>query len=372
MACLIVDAHAGLFRQFGNQIPQSEVRQWCIVTSCLAIGLWGLVAIVLLTSASRVLPLLMGAHLAKEMDEQVLGNVAQEIGIAAEETPSNVRWYILETSDHNAFACGQSVNKGSIVVTRGLLECLNRNELQAVVAHELAHLKNGDSQFIVSALAFAWMVIGVCLAACAVLVIAVALMVLGMLAVAKIAEGDNSGWGGIIAVFIGLALFITGLFYLAAYALMLVLLLGLVVVGVKAAASSISQTREYLADACSAQWTRNPLALASALAKISGGAHTINAKGSLVSPLWLDHPQAEKTDKIAMRLLSFLLHTHPQIERRIELLRDMAGSTAITEARWLAAIRPSTSQRIKEWALPATATILAMVIAVILICDLTQ
>jgi len=369
MGCLLVDVHASLFRQFDARIPQDEVRQWCMIVSGITVGLWGLVAIVLLTSSSRVLPLVIGAHVARETDKRVLENVLEEVKIASEEADANIRWHILETPIQNAFACGRSTKDGSIVVTRGLLNVLNRNELQTVIAHELAHLKNGDSQFIASALAFAWMVVGVCLAACAVLIMAVTLMVLGMVVISKIVQGGN-GIAALIVVLVCVGLFIAGLFYLAAYALMLAVLLGLVAFGVKAASSSISQSREYLADACAAQWTRNPLALASALAKISGHSKIADTKGTLVAPLWLDSPSAGKDDKITIRLLSFLLNTHPDVERRLQVLREMAGSTAVTDGRWLTRIQPTKLQRIKEWALPAVATIIAVAVAILLIRDL--
>lgn len=372
MGCLLVDVHANLFRIFDAKISQDTIRHWCLAASCVAVGLWGLVAVVLLTSGARVLPLLVGAHVARGIDKQVLENVVEEISIAAVEPTLNIRWHILESSSQNAFACGRSVKDGSIVVTRGLLDALNRNELQAVVAHEFAHLKNGDSQFFASALAFAWMVVGVCLAASAVLVIAVVALSLIILLAGKIAEGDDSGIVAIVAVLLGLSLFIGGLVYLTAYAFMLAILIGIVALGVKAASSSISQSREYLADACAAQWTRNPMALASALAKISGYAKIVNAMGGLVAPLWLEYPNAEKGDKLTLRLVSFLLNTHPSISRRLELLRQMAGSTVCTDGRWLTILRPNSWERTKEWGLPAFATIIALAIAVILIRDLFQ
>ena len=128
--------------------PRETVRSWCITASGLAVGAWALVALVFVAAASRVLPLLMGAHTATGVDEKALANVAEEIPVAAEKlSGSKVRWYVLEASAPNAFACGRSVQQGSIVVTRGLLSLLNRDELQAVVAHQLAHLKNGDAQF---------------------------------------------------------------------------------------------------------------------------------------------------------------------------------------------------------------------------------
>jgi hypothetical protein len=127
-----------------------------------------------------------------------------------------------------------------------------------------------------------------------------------------------------------------------------------------------------LADACAAQWTRNPLALASALAKIQAGTRLSNPKGHFIAPLWLDYSDSKSDAGIRDRLLSFLLHTHPTIERRITLLREMAGTSAISEARWLLAIRPSTAQRIKEWLLPLLATSLALFIAAALVQDLMR
>lgn len=365
LGCLIVAVHESLFRQMA--VPHESIRQWCLTGSVLAVGLWALAELVLLTTATRVLPLLVGAHIASGMDERVLANVAQEMPIAAGESAANVHWYILETSAPNAFACGRSVQNGSIVVTRGLLGILNRDELQAVVAHELAHLKNGDAQFIVSALAFAWMVVGASIAACIGLALAVTLLALVVVLVVKIAECDDSGIGALIGVLVSIGLVIYGLIFLATYALCVAIVLGLVAIGVKAASSSISQSREYLADACAAQWTRNPLALASALAKIGGSPRLASSVIDLVSPLWLDHSSAGKGDGFRQRLLSFLLHTHPTIEGRIALLREMAGTVAITEARWLLTIRPTAWHRMKEWGLPSLATFLALAIGAMLV-----
>jgi Zn-dependent protease with chaperone function len=208
------------------------------------------------------------------------------------------------------------------------------------------------------------------MAACVGLVVAAAVVTLFAVLIMKTAEGDDSGIVGIVAVLMGVGVFIYGMILLAGYALCLAMLLGLVAFGVKAASSSIAQSREHLADACAAQWTRNPLALASALAKIQSGTRMSNPKGHFIAPLWLDYPDAEKATGIRQRLLSFLLHTHPTIERRIALLREMAGTSAITDARWLLAIRPSAWQQIKEWLLPLLATILALFIAAALVHDL--
>ena len=65
IVCLLVDVHASVFRVFDSEISQGTVSQWRLAASCLAVDLWGLVAVVLLTSGVRVLPLLVGAHVAR-------------------------------------------------------------------------------------------------------------------------------------------------------------------------------------------------------------------------------------------------------------------------------------------------------------------
>ncbi|MFN3414562.1 MAG: SH3 domain-containing protein [Thermoanaerobaculum sp.] len=112
--------------------------------------------------------------------------------------------------------------------------------------------------------------------------------------------------------------------YLAFYLLTLGVALLLVALGVKWAASSISQAREYLADACAAQWTRNPGALAAALNEISGGVALQPTRTMAVSPLLIHAAKASAEEGWGWRLFAFLLRSHPEIEERIERLRSMA------------------------------------------------
>lgn len=368
---LIVGAHIAFFeviQPFLGQPPaiigEDSIRQWSFAAAAIAVSLWALVALILLRSASRVVPKVLGATRALGREEKELARVAEEIAIASGAPAGALRWYILETSAPNAFACGRSVPEGSIVVTRGLLNTLERDELQAVVAHELAHLKNGDALFVVQALAFAWMLVGISTAAYLFLLLAAALLVLTAWLAAKISEEADREWGGCIGMVVIAVIAGLGFMYLAAYALLVGVVLAVVGIGVKAAASSISQARELLADACSAQWTRNPEALASALAKITQGPRLTGLKGTLLAPLWFEHPRAGQYDGLTQRLLSFLFETHPPIGRRLELLKEMAGSKVGTDARWLATLRPGMWERVKRWTLPLVATLLAVAIAV--------
>ncbi len=373
---LIVGAHIAFFmalqptsRSAAALPTDSGALLWGLVAAAVAVVLWASVAATLLRSASRVVPALLGARQAAGVDERTLAAVAEEMAVASGEPAGATRWYVLESSARNAFACGRSVSQGSILVTRGLLTALDRDELQAVVAHELAHLKNGDAHFAVQALAFAWVVIAVSTVACVGLLAAVAALALTTWLVGEVAEASNAEWGGCVALLGMAGVAVMGLVLLAAYALLVGVVLALVAIGVKAAASATSQSREYLADGCAAQWTRNPIALASALAKISGSAGVSGLRGALVAPLWFDQPRAIKGDGATQRLFSFLLHTHPPVERRLEFLTAMAGGAVVTDAPWMSSIHSARWQRMKEWALPLLATVLAAAVTFALVSD---
>jgi len=382
---LTVAAHVIFFAKINSAfvIAREDWREWCVVGAGICMGLWMLVTLLLFWSAQSLLPWFVGAHPAKgedalklidamkqtyeglnaqaskDMDAQELANVAEETKILSGET--HLKWYILESPICNACAVGRSVLKGSILVTRGLLESLNRDELQSVVAHELAHLRNSDAMFVVQALAFAYMVLAVCMIAMG-MTLAMVLITAGLAFIlCKIAE--DAGVFGLIAVIGAVAIVIAGIGYIFTYVLMLGVVLTLVLIGVKAASSAIGQSREYLADACAVQWApvHCPFALASALKKVAGTAQLSGFKGAL-APLWLEYGGVEKEEGLHKRFFSFLIHTHPPVERRLEVIRDMAGSAVITEAQWLRAVRAGTWQRFGEWALPALATALAVIV----------
>lgn len=319
-----------LDRTFSGVDPVAGVRLagW---GAGVAVGVWALVALVLYLNSSRVIPKFVGARTADESDERVLAKVAEEVAIASGTFASAVRWYVLENPAQNAFACGRSPRSGSIVVTRGLLNSLEEDELRAVVAHELAHLKNGDTAYVVQALGFAWVLVATTLAVVWSAVIAALLVGLVAFLVFKVAEAMSEDSqelegciGSLVAIGMALGLVVMAAIFLAMYVLTLGVALLLVTMGVKWAASSISQTREYLADACAAQWTRNPGALASALTKIRDGTALAAGRARVVSPLLIHATAADRDESWGWKLFNFLFHSHPKMEDRIERLRSMA------------------------------------------------
>ena len=230
-----------------------------------------------------------GAKEIEKADAPQLYNVVEEISIASGVPMPKVM--VLETDALNAFATGNKVGKGTIAVTRGLIDTLSRDELQGVVAHEMAHLANLDTRYMV--------VVGVTVG----LIALVCDMLLRTMAWGRAgrSSGDkkgSSGGGILIIVLIVVAIFAP----LAA----------------KAVQMAVSRQREYLADATSVQFTRNPNGLISALGKLAEKAAPFPGVSRATQHLFIVNPVQTFTSKTPA-----LLATHPDIEDRIARLRNL-------------------------------------------------
>jgi heat shock protein HtpX len=235
--------------------------------------------------------MVLAASRAREIthdDAPVLFNVVEEMTIAAGLPMPKV--YIIEDSAPNAFATGRDPDHASVAVTSGLLEKLNRDELQGVIAHEMSHVGNFDIRYA--------MLVGV-LVGTTVLISDFFLRGLWFGG-----GGRGRGGGGGYAQLIMLAIAIV----LAILAPLFARLLQL----------SISRQREYLADASAVRLTRNPKGLADALQKISGDREVLEAANRATAHLYIVNP-VKGFEKRAKGLFS----THPPIEERIQILRFM-------------------------------------------------
>jgi len=196
----------------------------------------------------------------------------------------------------NAFATGQSVQRGTIAVTRGLVNTLSRDELQGVVAHEMAHIANLDTRYMV--------MVGVTVGLIA-LVCDMLLRTLNWGGSAR--NRSRSGkrrkgsGGGLLII---LLLVVAILAPLAA----------------KAVQFAVSRQREYLADATSVQFTRNPNGLISALGKLAEKAAPFPGVSHATQHLFIVNPVQEFTKDTPA-----LLATHPDIQDRIARLRNLGG-----------------------------------------------
>jgi heat shock protein HtpX len=233
--------------------------------------------------------------------QRQLVNVVEEMAIASGIPKPKV--YVVPDPDPNAFATGRDAETASIAVTEGLLEALNRDELQAVVAHEMAHIRNLDIRL---------------MTLLAGMVGAIALMSDGMGRMLRVgrfgggsrrsnSSGDGKGGGNPLGLIV--------------LVLWLVTLIVAPVVS-QILAMSVSRKREYLADASGAQFTRNPLALASALQKLADATAPTRAITRGAAHLCIVDPSpglmSERTG-----LLADVLASHPPIAQRITRLREM-------------------------------------------------
>lgn len=223
-----------------------------------------------------------------------LDNVVEEMAIAAG-IPKPKIW-IIPDQDPNAFATGRDPLTANIAVTEGLLAVLDRDELQAVVAHEMSHIRNFDIRLMTLLAAM----VGV-----------VALMSDVMRQFLRFGGGRGRGGGGKKGNPLALVVLVLWLISLVLAPLITRLL-----------SMAVSRKREYLADATGAQLTRNPLALASALEKIEGATGATRAIARGAAHLCIIDPGERKlADKEGF--LGDLFASHPPIRLRLIRLRGM-------------------------------------------------
>ncbi len=211
-------------------------------------------------------------------------NTVEGLSIAAGLPKPKV--YVIESDALNAFASGRDPKNSIVCVTTGLIERLNRQELEGVLAHELSHIKNYDIRTMMLA---------------ATLVGVVAFMSDIMIRSLWFGGGrrDNNG-GNAIFMVIGIVLAI--LAPIAAYLIKM----------------AVSRKREYLADASGAMLTRYPKGLADALRKISKDPHILKSASNATAHLFISNPFGKR--KI---MFSNLFSTHPPLEARIKKLEAM-------------------------------------------------
>jgi heat shock protein HtpX len=237
----------------------------------------------------------LAASGAKEVDEvsapQLL-NVVRELSLAANVPMPRV--YLIDDSAPNAFATGRDPRHASVAVTTGLLDKLDREELQGVIAHELAHVRNLDIRFS--------LIVGVLVGSIALL--SDFFLRFSFFGGNRRSSRDRDGGGGLQAVMIVVAIVLAVLAPIAARMVQL----------------AVSRQREYLADASSVELTRNPYGLERALAKISGDQEVLEVANRATQHLYFTNP-IKKFETRAAGLFS----THPPIVERINRIRELTG-----------------------------------------------
>ena len=287
MGILLLAIGFGLGYAFGNGIAGLVI----------ALVVWGIMNLIAYFQGDSILLSMSRAIKIGPDDNPRLYNVVEEMKIASG-LPKIPDVYIIDDPAMNAFATGRDPNKASVAITSGLLEKLNRDELEGVIGHEVSHIKNRDVLL---------------MALCSVILGTIVILAwYGSRALIFTGGGRRSSKGGGQAQLIILAVAII-LMILAPIMAQLIYF-------------AISRKREYLADASSALYTRYPEGLASALEKLGASTGQLKTANQATAPMYIVNPFRPKG-----RAVSDLTATHPPLSERIRILRAMAGGASYAD-----------------------------------------
>jgi len=248
----------------------------------------GAYAVISYYASANVALAVSGAHAVTKEEEPELHRIVENLSIGSGLPMPKV--YVIEDSAPNAFATGRDPRHASVTATRGLLNKLDKSELEGVIAHEMSHVGNYDIRV---------MTITVVLVG---LVALLADLFMRWTWFGAGARSSNRDRGGALAVLAILAIVMAILAPLAAQLIQL----------------AISRQREYLADAAGALLCRNPDALARALEKISADPEPLEEANKATAHLYFSNPLSDHNS-----FLNNLFSTHPPVQERIRLLRAM-------------------------------------------------
>lgn len=238
------------------------------------------------------------AHEVNEQQSPQLLNVVRELSIAAGIPMPRV--YVIDDTAPNAFATGRDPEHASIAITTGLLQKLDREELQGVIGHELSHVGNLDIRFA--------LLVGVLVGS---IVLMADVFMRWTWFGGRHRSRDRQGGGGAQALIMVIAILFAILAPIFARLVQL----------------AVSRQREYLADATSVELTRNPAGLERALAKIAGDQEVLEVANRATQHLYIVNP-IKKFEERSKGLFS----THPPILDRINRLRALRGAPPVSSA----------------------------------------
>src|SRR5690625_4787116 len=254
----------------------------------LGVAIWFVIAYF---GNAKIINMTAQSHTLSRKENMRVYNLTENLCMSVGMTMPKLR--IIESDALNAFASGINEKTYTVTLTRGIINTLNDQELEGVIAHELTHIRNHDVKLLIVSIIF----VGIF---SFVMQMAFRGFLYGNSFSGRNRRRDNEGGGGaaiiLIMVLSAVAYFLSLIFKMA-----------------------LSRRREYMADAGAVELTRNPLALASALEKISGRTHIEQVKSDDLQQMYIDYtPPKNKSFS-----LSGLFATHPPIEKRIAYLKQL-------------------------------------------------
>lgn len=230
-----------------------------------------------------------GAHPLERKDNKRIYNLVENLCMSQGIKMPKIN--IIEDDSLNAYASGISEKTYTVTLSRGIINKLDDEELKGVIAHELTHIRNHDVRLLIISIVF----VGI--------FSMLAQIALRSVYYSSLTRSRNDKNNGAILILV-LAMVVAAIGYFFATLMRF----------------AISRKREYMADAGAAEMTKNPMALASALRKISSDPDIEAVKREDVAQLFIEHPG--KQAKSALSGLSGLFATHPPIKKRIDILEQ--------------------------------------------------
>jgi heat shock protein HtpX len=265
----------------------------------IALIIWIIMSLIGYFQGGSILLGVSGARKIRKKDNPQLYDVVEEMKIASG-LPAMPDIYIINDQALNAFSTGRDPAHASVAITSGLLQKLNRDELEGVMGHEMGHVKNRDillmsmaSVLLGSIVILAWLATR-------------SLFFAGAPAQGRGRRGSNNGGSAV-----QLLLLIVGL-----------VLMILAPIFAQLLYFALSRRREYLADASSALYTRYPEGLASALEKLEVSPAPVKKANNATAPMYIVNPFRKNNQS---REAASPMSTHPPTSERIRILRAMAG-----------------------------------------------
>jgi heat shock protein HtpX len=250
-----------------------------------AVGIWFLIA---WAGHAAFIRMATGSKPLDRTENKRVYNLVENLCISQGMTMPKV--YIIEDDSLNAFASGINQRSYSVSLSRGIINKLDDEELEGVIAHELTHIKNKDVRLLIISIIF----VGIFA-----FLAEVAFRSLRHIGSGKKSSKNNKGSGGIILI----AIVITAVAYLISILLRF----------------GISRRREYLADAGASDMTKKPYALANALRKISNDPLIEAVESRDIAQLFIDNPKPSTHRSASW---DNMFATHPPVEKRIEVLEQ--------------------------------------------------
>jgi heat shock protein HtpX len=251
------------------------------ISAVIALVISSLIAFISYYNSDKIILTLNGARPATEEQDKLISTILDNLCIAA--GLPRPKLYVIEDSAPNAFATGRNPENAVICLTTGLIDKMDKYELEGVMAHELSHIKNYD------------------ILLATVVTVFVGFVVILSDSVSRFAFGrsrdNDSKSGGVVAIIAIVFLILSPIF-----ATLMQL--------------AISRKREYLADSSAIELTRNPEGLKSALTKLTLDTEVLEAANKSTAHMYIVNPFKGKD-------VANLLSTHPSLEKRIERLQNI-------------------------------------------------